>query len=391
MKHSQAFSCYLILAFLIMQMQLKAQTESIVFQSGKDGYQSYRIPAIIRFRNELIAFAEGRLNGAADFGHINIVFKKSRDGGKTWSPLTVAASNDTLQAGNPAPVVDYTDPAYPAGRIFLFYNTGNKNESEVRKGRGLREVWYTTSTNAGATWSAPVNITTQVHRPKQPQINHAYDFIDDWRTYANTPGHALQFTSGKYKGRVFVSANHSAGEPKRAAEDFSAHGYYTDDHGKTFQLTANVPVQGGNECMSAELSGNGLMMNIRNQKGDVRERIVAISSNGGATWDTTYFDNHLPDPVCQGSILNIGTKKGKNILAFCNAADTKRRNNLMLRISFDEGKTWEQNYLIDKDPDSNTGDYTAYSDIVKVARKTVGVLYEKAGYSKIVFTSRNWK
>ena len=63
----------------------------------------------------------------------------------------------------------------------------------------------------------------------------------------------------------------------------------------------------------------------------------------------------------------------------------------MLRISFDEGKTWEQNYLIDKDPDSNTGDYTAYSDIVKVARKTVGVLYEKAGYSKIVFTSRNWK
>ncbi|MBL0200455.1 MAG: hypothetical protein IPP81_09960 [Chitinophagaceae bacterium] len=40
-----------------------------------------------------------------------------------------------------APVVDLTDPAYTTGRIFLFYNTGNKHESDVRNGNGLREVW----------------------------------------------------------------------------------------------------------------------------------------------------------------------------------------------------------------------------------------------------------
>ena len=93
----------------------------------------------------------------------------------------------------------------------------------------------------------------------------------------------------------------------------------------------NIP--GGNEATAAELSGNRLMMNIRNQKGDVKNRIVAISNNGGQTWDTTYFDKNLPDPVCQGSILTIGKRKGSNILAFCNSADTEIRDNLTLRIS----------------------------------------------------------
>ncbi|MES2006074.1 MAG: sialidase family protein [Bacteroidota bacterium] len=382
---------YCLVILLFGCVHAKAQKTSVVFESGKDGYRSYRIPAIIGFKKELLAFAEGRVHGAADFGDVDIVMKKSRDGGKTWSGLMVVASNDTLQAGNSAPVVDYTDPAYPEGRIFLFYNTGNKNEGDVRKGKGLREVWYKTSTDGGNTWSDAVNITTQVHRPNQPQMNAAYHFQEDWRSYANSPGHSMQFATGKYKGRIFISANHSTGEPKKTFEDYVAHGYYTDDHGKTFHLGANIPLPGSNESMSAELSDSKLMMNMRNQKGDVRARMVAISSNGGSSWDTAYFDNNLPDPVCQGSILNIGSKKGKNILAFCNAADTKRRDNLTLRISFDEGKTWQQNYPIDKSPEVSKGDYAAYSDLVKLARKKVGILYERAGYSQIVFTECNWK
>ncbi|WP_232047039.1 sialidase family protein [Sphingobacterium daejeonense] len=61
--------------------------------------------------------------------------------------MKVAADYDKLQAGNAAPVADLLDPAYPEGRIFLFYNTGNNHEGEVRKGKGLREVWYITSTD----------------------------------------------------------------------------------------------------------------------------------------------------------------------------------------------------------------------------------------------------
>src|SRR6185437_7400200 len=98
---------------------------------------------------------------------------------------------------------------------------------------------------------------------------------------------------------------------------------------------------------AAELSNNKLMMNSRNQRGDIRARIVSISSDGGATWDTTYFDKTLIDPVNEGSILTVGSKDGKNIVAFCNAADTKNRNNLTLRVSYDDGKTWKRTHKID--------------------------------------------
>lgn len=152
-----------------------------------------------------------------------------------------------------------------------------------------------------------------------------------------------------------------------------------------------VAVAGSNESIATELSKNKLMMNSRNQKGDIRARIVSISSNGGAAWDTSYFDQTLIDPVNQGTILTVGKRKVGNIIAFCNAADTKRRDNLTLRISFDEGKTWEKSYTVDKSPDGIQKNFTAYSDIVKMSKNEIGILYEKDGYKSIVFTLVRWK
>jgi sialidase-1 len=119
---------------------------------------------------------------------------------------------------------------------------------------------------------------------------------------------------------------------------------------------------------------------------------VAISSNGGASWDTSYFDQQLPDPVCEGSILNIGKKNKKQVIAFSNAADTKNRNNLTLRISFDEGKTWTKNWVIDNTTDPKAmSNNSAYSDLVLMNKQQIGILYEKDNYSKIIFTAVNWK
>lgn len=368
-----------------------SQNKVPVFVSGEEGHRSYRIPAIVSLSNgELLAFAEGRVHDSRDFGDINLVMKRSTDKGKTWSTLMVVVDNDSLQAGNPAPVVDLMDPQYPRGRVFLFYNTGNNHEGEVRKGNGLREVWYITSTDAGRSWSQPVNITAQVHRPHQPQVNAAYNFSDDWRSYANTPGHAMQFKAAQYRGRIYVAANHSAGEPQERFRDYFAHGYYTDDHGATFHLGASVGVPGSNESTATELADGSLLQNIRNQTGDVKARIIALSTSGGAAWDTVWFDRNLPDPVCEGSILTVGKRKGKNILAFTNAADTRHRDNLTLRISLDEGKSWTKNIVIDKAPPGKEHNHAAYSDIVILGRRTVGILYERENYSSIVFTAAEW-
>ena len=385
MKKLFLLGCALAASFM-----LHAQ-EVAVFKSGDDGYASYRIPAIVKNKSgELIAFSEGRVDHAGDYGNVDIVYKISKDGGKTWGNLQVAADYDKLQAGNAAPVVDIHDPQHPNGRIFLFYNTGNAHEHEVREGKGLREAWYITSTDGAKTWSEPVNITTQVHRPNQPTSNPAYTFVEDWRAYANTPGHALQFDSGKYKGRLYIPANHSSGEPKQAGKDYFAHAYYSDDHGKTFKIADKITFEGGNETMAAQISDTDLYMNTRNQQGNVRNRIISYSSDGGATWDTTFYDKNLPDPVNQGSTLSW--KKGKKyILAVCNAADEKSRDNLTLRLSKDRGKTWYYNKVIAKAPQDYKGAYTAYSDIVLVKKNQIGILYEKDNYGTIVFTAEKIK
>jgi sialidase-1 len=334
-------------------------TVTTVFESGTEGHKIYRIPAIVGLPNKnLLAFCEGRVNGSGDFGDINIVLKKSTDGGATWSALSTVIDYNNLQAGNPAPVVDLTDPRYPAGRIFLFYNTGNNDEYSMRMGKGIREVWYVTSIDEGATWSTPVNITAQVHRPNQPGVNNAYSFKEDWRSYANTPGHATQFLSGIYKGRIYVAANHSSGPPQKNFEDYNAHAFYTDNHGGSFSLANSIVLPGSNEATAATLSNGKLILNARNQAGTVRYRYI---------------------------------------LAFCNAADAKKRDNLTLRISYDEGKTWTTNttknkaIVVAKAPENYKGDYAAYSDLVALHAKQIGVLYEKENYSKIVFTICNWK
>lgn len=86
----------------------------------------------------------------------------------------------------------------------------------------------------------------------------------------------------------------------------------------------------------------------------------------------------------------MGTSNGKAIIAFCNAADTLQRNNLTLRISFDEGKTWSKHFSIDKGDPAIKKDHTAYSDLVKISTDAIGVLYEKDDYGKIVFTVVKW-
>jgi len=385
----------LSLVFFICAISTLAQSPfSVVYTSGQEGHKTYRIPAIIKNKQgHLLAFAEGRVNGSGDFGDINIVLKISRDEGRTWSALSTLVDYQDLQAGNPTPILDITDPRFPKGRIFLFYNTGNNHENEIREGKGLREVWYTTSIDGGLTWSKAVNITSQVHRPNQPKLNAAYTFKEDWRHYANGPGHGMQFTQGPHAGRMLIAANHSEGPRGERGSDYRAHTFYTDDHGDTFHLGASISIPGSNESTATEISGGKLLMNIRNQRGDIRQRIIGLSDDGSATWKETYFDPQLPDPICQGSILPIAQKKKAFTLAFSNAADTKNRDNLTIRISKDDGRTWPISIPVDNGASAGESpkDFTAYSDLVSINSNHLGIVYERKDYSQIVFKKIKWK
>ncbi|WP_040480114.1 sialidase family protein [Mariniradius saccharolyticus] len=389
MRSSLFLFCLLVLLPFFVFCQ---ETETIVFQSGKEGHAVYRIPAILALPNgDLLAFAEGRVNGSADFGDVNLVMKRSRDQGKTWSSLETLVDYDSLQAGNPAPVVDMLDPDFPKGVVFLFYNTGNNHEYDIRLNKGVREVWMMKSFDFGHTWEEPENITLKVHRPNNPQFNPLYQHSEGWRHYANTPGHAFQFQEGKYKGRIYVPANHSVGPPQQNFEEYRAHGFFSDDHGKSFKISESVYLPGSNESIGAELSGGRMIMSIRNQRGDIRQRILAYSSDGGNSWEEIRFEEALPDPVCQGSILAIGQSDGKTILAHSNASDPNDRNNLTIKISFDEGKSWPKVIPIDRTDDPKKVSWTAYSDLVSLNGSTLGILYERDNYAQIVWRTLVWR
>lgn len=70
-------------------------TSSVPYTAGRDGYDTYRIPATVTTRaGTLLAFAEGRHSGAGDTGDIDVVLRRSPDGGCTWGPLQVVTSGD---------------------------------------------------------------------------------------------------------------------------------------------------------------------------------------------------------------------------------------------------------------------------------------------------------
>ena len=58
--------------------------ESDVFLSGRDGYDTYRIPSlIVTLEGTVLALSEGR-GSVSDSGDIDIVLRRSLDGGVTW-------------------------------------------------------------------------------------------------------------------------------------------------------------------------------------------------------------------------------------------------------------------------------------------------------------------
>jgi hypothetical protein len=78
-----------------------------VFVSGEGGYNTYRIPAIVRtLSGTLLAFCEGRKNSHSDAGDIDILLRRSFDGGKTWTPTQLVyeeGGTETITIGNPQP------------------------------------------------------------------------------------------------------------------------------------------------------------------------------------------------------------------------------------------------------------------------------------------------
>ncbi|GHH22760.1 sialidase family protein [Streptomyces lanatus] len=336
---------------------------SVPFRAGTEGYASFRIPAVVAAATgTLLAFCEGRVNSAADHGHIDIVLKRSTDGGRTWGPLAVVGDNNYHLAGNPAPIVLDT------GRILLVYIRNHVSATEAGILRGEvsdadgRRIWVRYSDDEGVTWSSSKEITAQVKRP-------------GWRWYATTPGHAIQLSTG----RVVVPANHTipptGDDIGTEARYNSGHCLLSDDGGGSWRIGYVDENTDGyinvNETTAAELPDGRVYFNTRNDSVSPGNRADAYSGDGGTTLTKPFRPQAgLVAPICQASVLQL---RDPDVLLFSGPADPGARALMTIRASTDHGVTWRAVYPVDGLP-------AAYSDLVRIDEDTVGLLYETGDF-----------
>ena len=343
-----------------------------VFRSGEAGYRTFRIPAIVRAADgALVAFAEGRRNGASDSGDIDIVLKRSEDLGRSWSKLQVVADHGAGVAGNPCPVVDTA-----SGDIVLLLvrQPEGCHEGDIRADRkGYRDPFVMRSNDHGKSWS-------------EAQALPGCD-RKEWRWYATGPCHAIQLQHGPHKGRIVAPANHSV-VGSGANDHLGAHLLISDDGGKTFVLGAVEDSHTGNDIINpsettiAELHNGDLYINTRDQHGkSPGTRAVTRSTDQGQTLTGSLVDEEaLTGPVCQGSVLAIPVDDDRTTLLFSGPSADNRRERLAIRSSTDGGKTWQEQQVLYQGS-------AAYSDLVRLEDDRIGCLFEIDGYSAIVFTS----
>lgn len=292
-----------------------------LFAAQESGYHTFRIPTLVRTnRGTLLAIVEGRKNSREDYGDINLVAKRSTDNGKTWGDLEVLQDDGASTWGNPSPVVDRD-----TGRIWLIlnWNAANFSQFDSPKTAGMkhpehwgdRRAFVKYSDDDGVTWSKAVDITADV----LPSTSTGFDVIG--------PHAGIQERFGAHPGRLIISA--------------ASRNIYSDDHGKSWTYQEISP--GTGESTVIERLDGTLMRNDRGTGSTwepVKRRLISTGSIDTKQWTAFEPQMTLLDPRCEASIIRYSDRPDDPRLVFCNPASEKRRWDMTVRVSPDDGKTY---------------------------------------------------
>ncbi len=342
-----------------------------LFEAGKDGYALYRIPGlVVTKQGTLLAYCEARKRAGGDWGTIDILLRRSTDGGKTWeaarkiaevsgpftkNPAALAqklATADEVTYNNPVAIVDRKDGAVH----FLFC-------LEYMRCFSMR------SDDDGKTFTKPVEIT-----PTFEKFRKDYD----WKVIATGPAHGIQLANGRLVVPVWLSTS----EGGHAHRPSIVSTIYSDDAGKTWErgevAAWNTPeLINPNETIITQLTDGRVMLNIRSESKSHR-RAVSFSKDGSTRWTKPAFDDALLEPICMASIIRYGDKPAS--LIFANPHNLERekarpgqsrdRKNLTVKLSEDDGKTWPTSKPLERG-------FSGYSDLAVGPDGSIYCFYER--------------
>jgi sialidase-1 len=340
------------------QVADKAQSlfrQDVVFHSGEGSYFCFRIPALlVSAKGTVLAFAEARKNDCEDWNEIDLVLKRSEDGGKTWSGPRVLFHDGKRSVSQPSPILDRE-----TGVLWLVFCKDNQ------------QVFVTKSDDDGVTWSPPREVTEQTKDPA-------------WKYVASGPGHGIQLSTG----RLLVAAwgDTSPGPvtwpPTWDVIEFTF-AMFSDDHGVTWHRGRPMYENLTEEAMVVETNDKRVYMTLRSRQ-EKRRRAHAWSQDGGYSWSQIQFDEALLDPPAHGSLIRLpgSGAESRNRVLFANPASAADRSHLTVRMSEDDCQTWPISRLLYEG-------HSAYSDLAVLDDGIVLCLFEADKYSKLILARFN--
>ena len=356
----------------------------------QDGVHTHRIPGLVTTpRGTLLAVYDARRASSRDLqGDIDIGLSRSTDGGRTWEPMQVVL--DMKQWGGLPEkfngvsdanilVDERTGEVYVAG-LWMHgvldarglpiggLDTGSLAWNHQWRDRGSQpgydprhsaQFLITKSRDDGRTWGAPVNLTSLKD--------------SSWWLWAPAPGHGITLRDGTL---VMPTQGRDA-----AGTSFS-NLTYSRDSGRSWQISRPARFQ-TSECMAAELSDGGIMLNMRSRlnrtdTGATNGRAISVTHDMGETWTVhPGSSGALIEPACMASLHRHDlTTSGRvrSILFFSNPSSKTARVDMTIKASLDDGATWPRDKWLLLDEMNSRG----YSCLTSVDKHTLGILYESS-------------
>lgn len=320
---------------------------SYPFLPRDNGSRVYRIPAMIVANDgSIVVAADKRYESHTDIGAghvIDIVVRRSTDGGKTWSePATIAkglGSVDDDKCG-------YGDPSLVKGKdgkLYCLFAVGSLGYFY-----GQKHIAMSTSTDNGVTWSSsestpPVDLFSTGALKNYDTVGEAgYGLYD----YFVTSGRGLYIPDDDIlmyliPGQTMTSATEHTGD----SQDYV---FYSRDGGESWYFSEIPMVQGGDEAKIIQMNDGSLFGSIR--KGGNRRFNTAtytcnddgktLSFNFGTQWENSQlYQSHQNNQ----DILYYQreTASGKKNVIF-HSMTTGQHANFKLYYSTDQGSNWTE-------------------------------------------------
>lgn len=325
--------------------------KSLVFDKGDCGSLFYRIPALtVASDGALIALADRRWDSLDDLpGKIDVVCRRSTDGGLTWSEYVTVAAADSLGGyGDPAVGIDPR-----SGDVVCVMTHGNGFWQSTPDNHA--RITVARSADGGLSWTHPEDITDMLYEGLRSAGVEPVSAFATSGALASTSDGALAF--------VLVVRDELKKWGK--VKDFAC---ISRDGGVTWKVAAEDADTDGNEAKIVELAKNKWLMSIRNRRKGSHK--FSRSDDGGFTWSEPVLCDDIIEPSCNGDILRYSAPDGNVILLLSIPADAAQRRNVTLFQSDDLGTTWRPIHVLCPAP-------SAYSAMTLAPDGSLGCLVEE--------------